>query len=87
MQKVYSKTDNGRLVQKNADQLRNVKFAEKRAVRSKTYHAIKTGKLLVLPCIVCGDKAEAHHPDYSRPLDVVWLCKPHHKETHSIKGE
>jgi len=32
-----------------------------------------------LPCQVCGDdKSEAHHEDYSRPLDVVWLCHKHH---------
>jgi len=27
-------------------------------------------------------KAEAHHDDYSRPLDVRWLCKRHHEEAH-----
>lgn len=35
------------------------------------------------PCIVCGDiKSEAHHDDYDRPLDVVWLCKICHKARH-----
>ena len=34
------------------------------------------------PCEVCGEKAEAHHPDYSKPLDVRWLCKRHHMIEH-----
>ena len=31
-------------------------------------------------CQRCGLDAhiEAHHPDYTRPLDVEWLCKPCH---------
>lgn len=29
------------------------------------------------------DGVEAHHFDYSRPLDVNWLCIKHHKEYHS----
>lgn len=36
-----------------------------------------------LPCKVCGDKkTQAHHHDYSKPLDVTWLCSKHHSETH-----
>lgn len=46
--------------------------------------AIRKGLLKKQPCWVCGNKAIAHHPDYSRPLDVVWLCQPHHKQTHAI---
>ena len=36
------------------------------------------------PCIVCGDgkKVEAHHSDYSKPLDVDWLCSKHHALWH-----
>lgn len=34
-------------------------------------------------CEVCGkSNAEAHHTDYSRPLDVRWLCRSHHMELH-----
>ena len=31
----------------------------------------------------CSKKAEAHHPDYDRPLDVIWLCPQHHKALHA----
>lgn len=31
------------------------------------------------PCQICGvTKVEAHHADYSRPLEVIWLCRDHH---------
>lgn len=51
--------------------------------------AIKDG-VLVRPetCSRCGSKAknswatgniEAHHEDYSKPLDVIWLCKTCHR--------
>jgi hypothetical protein len=53
-------------------------------VRRTTRRAIKSGKLFKQPCWCCGDEeSEAHHPDYSAPLDVVWLCKKHHREVHS----
>jgi hypothetical protein len=47
-------------------------------------NAIRAGKIKPLPCFICGEKAEAHHPDYSRPLDVVWLCPAHHKQAHAM---
>jgi len=60
--------------QKNKDRMR---------VKDALRYAIKTGKVLKTPCHVCGsEKVEGHHPDYSRPLDVVWLCKEHHLEIH-----
>ena len=55
----------------------------KRRAREAAKKATKTGKLVKLPCWVCGnEQVEAHHPDYSSPLDVVWLCRQHHQEIH-----
>lgn len=45
--------------------------------------AIRKGSLQRGCCFVCGAlEVEAHHPDYSRLLDVVWLCRKHHAEVH-----
>ncbi|PYE13388.1 hypothetical protein C7410_14743 [Paraburkholderia silvatlantica] len=50
--------------------------------------AIQTGELKRHPCWVCGDaKVEGHHADYSRPLDVVWLCRLHHRQAHALVRE
>lgn len=36
-----------------------------------------------LPCELCGDlKAEAHHDDYSKALNIMWLCRKHHMQRH-----
>lgn len=45
--------------------------------------AILSGKLVRLPCEMCGDKkSEGHHTDYGEPLKVSWLCRKHHEEWH-----
>ena len=38
------------------------------------------GKLIPELCWVCGttQNIEIHHPDYSKPLQVIWLCQPCH---------
>src|SRR5262245_57418077 len=40
---------------------------------------LKRGKIKRQPCEVCGSTAQMHHDDYSRPLEVRWLCRPHHQ--------
>lgn len=59
------------------------KFRFKRNVRHKVFYALRTGKIKKCPCVVCGAiDSQAHHEDYSKPLDVVWLCSIHHAEMH-----
>ena len=70
--------------EKNRKDEWRLKFPERKNAQGKVYTAVKSGRLVRLPCFVCGDNAEAHHPDYSRPLDVVWLCSPHHRHAHAI---
>jgi len=46
---------------------------------------IQSGKIInPNKCSECGEEgySEAHHEDYSRPLDVIWLCKLCHEEIH-----
>lgn len=30
----------------------------------------------------CSEKIEAHHSDYTKPCDILWLCTKHHKAWH-----
>ncbi len=46
-------------------------------------NAVRTGRLSKGPCEICGNpKAHGHHDDYSKPLEVRWLCALHHKQLH-----
>ena len=31
----------------------------------------------------CQNLGERHHPDYSKPYEIVWLCRYHHKSLHA----
>jgi hypothetical protein len=55
--------------------------------RKKAQHAIALGLLVRKPCEACGAaEAHAHHDDYSKPLEVRWLCPVHHAEYHRRAG-
>ena len=59
-------------------------YTDKAKARCYLNVALKRGKVARLPCAVCGEaKVQAHHKDYSKPLDVQWLCGFHHRELHS----
>ena len=61
------------------------KWPEKYKAHGIVSRAIKSGKLEKHPCEVCEtmENLEAHHEDYSKPLNVRWLCKKHHIELHT----
>ena len=59
---------------------------EKNKARNMLNNAVKSGKVhKPVFCSSCeGDKhLEAHHTDYSKPLEVLWLCRSCHRELHN----
>lgn len=56
-----------------------------RRARGKLARAVGRGVVKKQPCAVCGNKKSlGHHDDYSRPLDVIWLCQVHHVARHKM---
>jgi hypothetical protein len=43
---------------------------------------LKRGKISKQPCKCGCETVEAHHDDYSKPLEVIWLCRKCHLELH-----
>jgi ribosomal protein S27AE len=69
------------------DAIRN-RYPEKRRANHAVFHAVRSGRLQKQPCEKCGtvDRVNAHHDDYSKPLEVRWLCPKHHSEVHYNKA-
>lgn len=75
--KKYRQTDAGK-----ASRLRT-RLKNRLLGRINIYAAVQR-KLEKQPCERCGSsvRVHAHHDDYSRPLDVMWLCPKHHAQRH-----
>ena len=62
-------------------------FRAKKKARNMVSIRLARGTMQRQPCEVCGaEPAEAHHDDYSKPLIIRWLCKPHHEDHHNGMG-
>ena len=55
----------------------------KQLARAKTTWALMRRELIRQPCERCGAKAEGHHEDYGKPMEITWLCPEHHRERHT----
>lgn len=79
----YYQTENGHAKREQYREKYRGKYALKVKAQSMIRHDIRVGKVSRKPCEICGDvKSHAHHDDYSKPLDVRWLCAKHHAEWH-----
>ena len=89
-QERYDEYDRSRKNLPHRKELRKATVARIRKENPEKYHAhnvvagaLRRGKLIKQPCQVCGsEEVSAHHEDYSKPLEVVWLCHTHHMERH-----
>lgn len=62
---------------------------EARKAHDKINNSIRAGRFKRPPtCSKCNSKRpEAHHEDYSKPLDVLWLCRACHMRHHRNKND
>lgn len=79
----YARTPQGRAAHARANRGYAERNPAKRAAQIAAGNAIRDGRIKRKPCEVCGEaRAQAHHDDYGKPLDVRWLCTTHHAEWH-----
>lgn len=85
-QKKYFNSEKGRKKYRDQSLILRKRFPEKARARSLLSNAVCDGKIIrPSKCSLCGDDKsviEAHHSDYSKPLDVVWVCKTCHFMIH-----
>lgn len=59
-------------------------YLEQQRAHNLVSGALTSGSLKKKPCEECGTTTNVvgHHDDYSKPLDVRWLCASHHRFVH-----
>ena len=64
---------------------------EKRQCHLSLASAIAKGTLVKsASCQSCGTsegRIQGHHPDYTKPIDVMWLCATCHSRQHRLERE
>lgn len=85
----YIQSDEGKEAHKRACDKWKGNNEKKRRAEVMAGNAIRDGKLIKQPCEICGreDSVHAHHCDYNKPLDVMWLCPICHRAWHNEHGE
>lgn len=59
------------------------RYPDKYRAHKMVAYALRIGQLVRMGCAKCSDKqTHGHHEDYSKPLEVVWLCRKHHTKRH-----
>ena len=61
------------------------KMTNERRMKARDYirNRVAKGKLIRQPCVFCAKpNSLAHHEDYNKPLDIVWVCHAHHAQIH-----
>ncbi len=80
-QREYQKTETAK---KRVGRYR-LKYPEKRKAQIKLNNALQYGKIKRPNfCSICNKscKPQGHHYDYSKPLNVIWMCKKCHSDLH-----
>jgi ribosomal protein S27AE len=83
--KEYQKTESGKAAKKRAITKYHRKYPMTYAAKVIFGNAVRDGKVKKeYLCSNCGsdNQIQGHHDDYTKPLDVRWLCLKCHAEWH-----
>lgn len=61
----------------------------KSRMQGRAYGLLRRAKregVIVRGKCFCGKVGHSHHADYSKPLEVQWLCRKHHSQHHGFLG-
>jgi len=86
----YQQTESGKLATSRARTKWLEKNPKKRAASTAVGNAVRDGRLEKPEiCEECGSggRTHGHHDDYSKPLEVRWLCPKCHYGWHKENGE
>lgn len=84
--KEYSKSEKGKEIINRAKKKWKQNNIEKIAAHTILGNRLAQGRIMKKDCESCGEgNTQAHHHDYSKPLDVVWLCSKCHSFKHKIE--
>lgn len=88
--KACGKTDAAAEAKKRYAVRTRIENPEKYKARNRVNNSVRSGKVEKgKSCFFCEKVSglQAHHPDYSRPLDVYWLCPSCHGKVHALNGD
>jgi hypothetical protein len=83
--KAYKASARGKDVDRRYEERHRDKHLARRAIDN----AVQNGRIIKPDrCSECGAKClpHGHHDDYTKPLDVRWLCARCHVEVHRQRG-
>ena len=86
----FREYDRGRGNRQDKEYVRNYRerYPKKYKAHCLVNNYLRDGRIGKSDCEVCrGTESVAHHDDYSKPLEVRWLCHAHHSQWHSENGE
>ena len=81
----YQKTDAYKESKKKSNRKWRQENPDKRAAHIILGNAVRDGRVdKPEKCTSCGagGRIEGHHDDYTKPLDVTWLCRKCHGQLH-----
>jgi hypothetical protein len=84
----YNKSESNRKLQARTAKRLSLIYPEIFKARGAIHWRIQHGTIVrPVTCSMqndrCNGPIEAHHHDYNKPLDVVWVCRHHHRKIHN----